>query len=324
MTAERASTASHTALRAAGWIVATALIVLCFRSVPVASVAGSIANASWAWLLAAILANAMILVFWAAFWRSIAPDAERPGRRTMFEINAMASAAMNVMPLLAGHATALILLSTIGGLSREGAVSLMALDQLGEGIAKVILFLIVAISAPIPPWMRAGIATAGIGVAVLFGVLLALAVLNRDRARTLPPNRVLAFAMASAHRLETLRSAGKAIRALCLVLGTKAAEFGGVVCVQHAFGVSMPLSSSAMVLAAIILGSMIPVAPANLGTFEAGAVLAYRHLGLSPELATTLAIATHLCFLIPSVGIGYAIATAKQVKPWRAEGRLAG
>jgi uncharacterized membrane protein YbhN (UPF0104 family) len=241
----------------------------------------------------------------------------------MFQINAIASAAMNTLPLLGGHATALVMLATVGGLSREGSLSVMALDQLGEGIAKVTLFLIVAFTAPIPDWMRAGIATAYVGVAVLFIVLLTSAHFSHARPRTgvYPersegPNRVFTFVADTARRLETLRSPSKALRALFFALGTKAAEFVGLLCVQHAFGVSLPLSSSALVLAAIILGSMVPVAPANLGTFEAGAVLAYRHLGLAPELATTLAITTHLCFLIPSVGIGYAIASAKHLRFW--------
>jgi len=280
-------------------------------------VVNAVGAASWSWLFASVAANAAILLAWSSFWHTISPDAERPTWRTMFEINAMSSAAMNTLPLLGGHATALLLLVTVGGLSRQGALSVMALDQLGEGIAKVTLFVIVAFAAPIPEWMRAGITTACVGVALLFVILVVSAFLNREGERPLPPDRVLAFAVETARRLETLRSVPRGLRALVFALGTKAAEFAGLLCVQYAFGVSLPLSSTALVLAAIILGSMVPVAPANLGTFEAGAVLAYRHLGLPPELATTLAITAHLCFLLPSVGIGYVVATTRQLRWWQ-------
>jgi hypothetical protein len=65
------------------------------------------------------------------------------------------------------------------------------------------------------------------------------------------------------------------------------------------------------VLAAVILGSILPVAPGNVGTYEAGAFIAYRHLGIEPATATILAIASHACFMIPSVGIGYVLGSWK-------------
>jgi hypothetical protein len=75
--------------------------------------------------------------------------------------------------------------------------------------------------------------------------------------------------------------------------------------------VSLSIGSTALVLAAVVLGSILPVAPGNVGTYEAGAFLAYRHLGVDPAMATILAIASHACFMIPSVGIGYLVGSWK-------------
>src|SRR5207249_4181353 len=98
---------------------------------------------------------------------------------------------------------------------------------------------------------------------------------------------------------------------LLFALGTKMAEGAGLLAVQYAFGVNLSIGSTALVLAAVVLGSMVPVVPGNVGTYEAGAVLAYRHLGIDPGTATILAVAGHLCFLIPSVGVGYLVGSWK-------------
>ena len=71
----------------------------------------------------------------------------------------------------------------------------------------------------------------------------------------------------------------------------------------------LSIGATALVLAAVILGSILPVAPGNVGTYEAGAFLAYRHLGIEPGTATILAVASHVCFAIPSIGIGYLLGT---------------
>jgi uncharacterized membrane protein YbhN (UPF0104 family) len=231
----------------------------------------------------------------------------------MFEVNAIASALMNTIPFLGGHAAALVLLVKRAGLSQQSALSVMALDQLGEGLAKLAIFAVVAIAAPIPDWMRVGIGTACIGVAILFATLLFAA--HGHAILRVTGTTVLAWArnyLADlASRLETLRSARASMIALAFALGTKLAEGAGLLAVQYAFGVDLSIASTTLVLAAVVLGSMLPVVPGNVGTYEAGAVLAYRHLGVDPSLATILAITGHLCFLIPSVGIGYLVGSWK-------------
>jgi hypothetical protein len=162
----------------------------------------------------------------------------------------------------------------------------LALDQLGEGIMKVALFLLVAAVVPLPTWMRAGVTTASVAVAAWF---IALVIASRW-----------------AHELALLKSWRRAGRALACVAAMKVVELLAIVAVQHAFGVDVPLGRSLLVLAALVLATMLPVTPGNLGTYEASVFLAYRYLGVSPELALGLAVAQHVCFLLPSVGVGYA------------------
>src|SRR5687768_14931553 len=123
-----------------GWIGATGLLLYFAGTVDRAQLSAAMSLVSWTWIAVAIVANAVILLSWAALWWSVSPNAERPRFATMFEVNAMASALMNTMPLLGGHAAAVVLMVKRAGMSRPGALSVMALDQLGEGLAKVSIF----------------------------------------------------------------------------------------------------------------------------------------------------------------------------------------
>lgn len=293
-----------------GWIVATVLLVYFASRVDGAKLREAIAGLDWPWVAAAIVANALILVSLAALWWTISPRAERPPYRIMLEINAMALALMNTLPFLGGHAAAVVLLVKRGGLSRPGALSVMALDQLGEGLAKVTIFAAVALAAPIPTWMRLSVGTVCIGVAVL---LVALSVAAHRHGSIKPEGavklthwtRARILAADWAERMETLRDGRQSLVAYLLAIGTKVAELAGLVAVQHAFGLQVSVGATVLVLAAVTIGAMLPVAPGNVGTYETGAIIAYQHVGLDAGTAMALALVSHACFMIPSVGIGY-------------------
>ena len=298
------------------WVLATALLLYFAGKVDRAELRQAMDVVQWGWIIVAIVANALILVSWTALWWTVSPDAERPTYGVMFEINSMASALMNTVPFLGGHAAAVVLMIKRAGMTRAAALSVLALDQLGEGLAKVSIFLLVAIAAPIPEWMRVGIATVCTAVGSLF-IALVVAAHGHNHIRPvasakkslLTHGRLMAANWAE--RMETLRSGRRSVVALLFAMGTKVAEGAGLMAVQAAFGVELSLGATALVLAAVMLASMLPVAPGNVGTYEAGAFLAYRHLGIDPGTATILAVASHLCFAIPSIGVGYLLGSWK-------------
>jgi len=281
-----------------GLLVVTIGIVVAVRSVDWRAALSTIAHVRIGWLVLAVVLNAGILVAWGGFWSVLAPRAARVPYRRMFEIAAIASAVMNTVPFLAGHATGVALLIKRAGLSAQSALSVLALDQLGEGIVKVAVCLAVGLFSPLPGWMH----RAFIGVTIVVGLLLVL----------------LLFVANSSERwgrdLAALRDVRHGIVALVLVAMSKVMEALGIVAVQHAFGLGFALPAVLLVLAAVLLATMIPVSPGNLGAYEAAAFFVYRYLGLSPEQALALAIVQHLCFMAPSIGVGYALGARRAIR----------
>lgn len=273
------------------WLLATVLLVACARTIDWTRTGEVVSAARPGWLGVAVLANGTILLCWAAFWRALIPAGDASvGYRRMFEIVATASSLMNTVPFGGGHASSIVLLMRRGGTTQRGALSVLALDQLGEGVTKVCLFVLVAILLPLPAWMRAGVTTAALVVAAWFVTLI--------------------VASRWASELEILKDWRRSAGALAYVIAMKGVEALALAAVQYAFGVQISAGGTLLVLAALILGTMLPVAPGNLGTYEASVFLVYRYLGISPEQALTLAVVEHLCFLLPSVGVGYAFISA--------------
>jgi hypothetical protein len=267
-------------------VAATAVLILLLRTVNWPAAIDAVRHASAGWLALSVLGNTAVLVCWAAFWRALVPGDEPPvAYSRMLEIASGASALMNTLPIGFGHASCIPLLARRAALSSRGAISVLALDQLGEGIVKVSIYLSVALLVPLPTWMRAGVATACIGVAIWFVVM--------------------AVASRWAGELAILRDWRRSLTALGLVSAMKAVQLAAIVAAQRAFGVHVGVPGSLLVLATILLASMIPGAPGNLGTYEAVVFVAYRHLGIAPSHAVSLAIVQHVSFLIPAVAPGY-------------------
>ena len=279
-------------LAIAAFLAVTVAIVLAGRRIDWTHALELAATARPGWILAGIAANAAILVCWGGYWKALRPSGEVPvSFRRMLEIVAASSSLMNTLPFGGGHASSLVLLIRRGAMTQRGALSLLALDQLGEGVAKMSIFVAVALLVPLPIWMRAGVITVAAGVGAW---LVTLAVASRY-----------------ARELAILKSWRQSAAALAGVLAMKIAQALAILAVQRAFGVDLSAGGTLLVFAAITLGTMIPIAPGNLGTFEASAFVAYRYLGLPADQALGLAIMQHVCFMVPSVGIGYLFFSAQ-------------
>ncbi|MBW3534737.1 MAG: flippase-like domain-containing protein [Gemmatimonadetes bacterium] len=296
---------------AAAWLVATALLVACFRSVGWDGVVPVLARMHPAWLAAAVAANAAILFLWAWQWTRFLPHDRSVPYPRMLRVTTVMAMIANSVPFLAGQAAGLHLLATRGRVGHAAAVSVTALDQLAEGVAKVAVLLLLAAVAPLPGRLKTALVALSTGVALLAA---AVAVLSRSgttpralaRGRLAPVGRFVGEvrrALASVRRPRIL------VGGVVLALAMKAAELAGILAVAAAFGAGVGPAEALLVLVAVNLATMVSVAPANLGVYEGSAFLAWRAVGAAPELALGLAVVQHLAYLLPMAGGGWLTVT---------------
>ena len=127
----------------------------------------SIVAVRGAWLVAATLCYLAILPLWAWQWHLLAPRSISQKFRSMLRVVTTTSGVLNTTPLLVGEATGVVLLVAVTGLERTAALSVLAMDQLLVGIAKLVVLATAALLAPLPDWM----ARAALGLIVAVAAL---------------------------------------------------------------------------------------------------------------------------------------------------------
>lgn len=315
----------------AAWTAATLLLWLAFRAVAWTDVWRTLAGARAWWIAGALAANFCILLLWSRQWRLFCPRPVSPSR--MFEVTTVMATVANSVPFLAGQAAGVHLLATRGGTGHAPALSVLALDQLAEGLAKVSVLALLALLVPLPAELKASATVVAVGVGAL-AVALAVAARwggtaikvagtegtparerfedrrrdRRGRADAVGRERPIRdFGRRFALGLQALRRPGTFAGGFGLALAMKGAEGGAIVAVQAALGVQLPLWATVLVLASVGLATMVAVAPANLGVYEASAFAAYRLAGVDPETAAALALLQHAAYLLPLAGTGWLV-----------------
>jgi uncharacterized protein (TIRG00374 family) len=113
--------------------------------------------------------------------------------------------------------------------------------------------------------------------------------------RSRPPRWLASFCAG----LGIVRRPALLAKALLVELGSWLLDFACVLAVMRAVGVSAPAASGLLVLLAVNLAIAIPVVPANLGTFELGAVVSLQPFGVSPEIGLAVGLLYHMAQVLP-------------------------
>lgn len=303
------------------WVLTTALVLFLASRVDARLLGRVLREADPRWLLAAIGANLLILPFGSLQWRAFLPSTSPVPRRRLFELFALTSVANNTTPSLLGHITGVLLLGAEPGVGRAAALSVLALDQIAVGVLKLGVLVAASLLLPLPAWMRDGLRVLAFAVAVLLTLVLVAALQHRRvsgwsarGANASWVRRLLELLERWTRDLESLRRPRRFALGLGWAVATKCAEALAIFAVQRAFGLALPPAAIVLVLAATSLATFVPFAPANIGTYEASTYAAYRALGLPTEAALGVALAQHLCQLLPAIGVGYTLLSVKRLR----------
>lgn len=300
--------------------VATVLLYVLVKDMDWNLVGQELRNISFGWIALAVLFNFTILALWSVQWSVFLPRQTQVPYSNLFEVIALMAMVLNTVPYMAGHASGVLLLARRGKVGHTVALSVLALDQLAEGFAKLSILLLVTVFIPLPDWLRQGIIGLVAGVGVLSIVLFWFSHRHREfearaeHKRSWRFDTLRHYVAKWAHHLEALRSPKVLSTALLLALAMKGAEVTAILLIQRSFGLDLPMWSGLLILASVGLATMVAVAPANFGVYEATVFSVYRYLGATPEQALGLAVLQHLCYLIPLVGTGYLLILLRNVR----------
>ena len=272
------------------WVLATVgllLLAVAATQLDATTVRRGLGAAHTGWLLAAVVLYLLVQPLAAAQWRCLLAPAVVSWRR-LLRLFAYTSLTNNSLNGVAGHAAGVAMLAAEPGVGATAALSVLVLDQLCVGVAKLVVLLAAAERLPAGAWMQRGITTVVIAVALLVLVPVLARIKPQWRLframAVLPPQQLLA--------------------GMACALGVKLLEGAAIAAVQLAFGVPVSVTSVLLVLAAVSVATLVPVVPANLGTYEAAVFFALQQVGDPRDLAVVMAVVQHACQLLAAVAPG--------------------
>jgi uncharacterized protein (TIRG00374 family) len=290
-------------------LLATAALLVLLSRAPWSQLLAALGAANPLWLGLAMLASASAFPLWIIQWRALAGGAAMTVPR-MTEVVALSALANATLFKVAGLASAAVLLVGRAGLTAAAAVSVLTLDQLLAGLAKVLVLGLAVMLVPLP----AAAVEAMLGFSALVLGLAAIVVLLARRRSTTPAlaapaspaiTRVAAFLDRVSDSLAVLRSPGRTGLVLLLAIAKKTAEVMTAYAVQLACGIDASPAAAVLVVAAVGLVTVLPIVPGNLGVFTASVFATYRFLGVDPALALAAGLLLHAVEFLPTLAFGY-------------------
>jgi uncharacterized membrane protein YbhN (UPF0104 family) len=197
----------------------------------------------------------------------------------------------------------------VGRLPAGVAIGILTLDQLINGLAKIVLIALAVLLVPLPAWMRNGVLLLlGLTVAALAALLMVAHASERLRAFAAGFSGLAAQladqAAVWADHLKLLRNPSQAWPVLAIGIAKKGLELAAILAVQVACGIPLSIEIAVLALAALSVTTMLPAAPANLGVYEATVVFVYQSAGVPQPVALAAALLQHAAVLAPSLAVG--------------------
>ncbi len=298
-----------------GLLVSSVLLVVFFQSLDIGSMATTMRDASYAFVIPAVAVYFGGVWLRAARWRLlVAPFAAVPTAR-LFRVIVIGFAVNNVLPLRLGEIVRTFLLRRSDGVPIAASLATVLLERLLDVIALCALMTIVLLFVPLDGWVLALASFAGLVTTGAAAGLLILLVLPRS-AR----DRLLDVGVALADRLgrrlgSFARSFLEGVRAIedtrtvlavgCLSIACWVAELGLYYCMMLAFGFDSGVLSVAAGMVVANLATALPSSPGYIGTFDVPLqLLLTETFGVPDATAASYTLLTHAVLLVPVVLAG--------------------
>ena len=295
------------------WLIVAYFFYEFFKTVDFNQAWKEIEKASAGWLVAAFLFNLLILLVWTSLWSVLIPKAIFVPFPNLLQANSFMSTSCNSLPFPGGHAVGLVLFARLAQIQHSVALSVLALDQMMEGIVKVVVLILAASFSPLPEQMEQGIQVFIVLIFLFIAIMFWAAykipkVKNSDEKFSFSLLfRFKKFVSQWAGHLEILRDYRVFSSGLFLALVMMVLQALGIWATQMSLGQELPFWTTILVMAALNLATIFPITPGNFGVYETTAFLIYKFSGLSPEMALSLAFLQHICFLVPMAGTGWVV-----------------
>jgi glycosyltransferase 2 family protein len=291
-----------------GYAIAIASLVFVFHQFDYKALGQDIRQLQWGWVFLGIVLNLAVYLLDAWRWQVLLAPAEEVPLVECGKAVMVGQVANAILPGKAGEVIRCYLLSHWTDTPLSLALTSDVIARVMDGICLVIGFYLVTIGVNVPKWLRDGALSLAIGVAVLSGIFLFM-LFRREHATSLMSGRMsgrtwavrFQQTMHEIHQLgdpRTLRMA-LGISMLYLLLPVLS-----VWCLFRAYAFDFTIVQAGVVLIIVHMGTMLPNAPANLGSFQFFATVALGMLNADRPEAKIFSLILYFAHTMPQIAIG--------------------
>lgn len=296
---------------AAGIAVSLLTLFLAARGVDYASVRATLAEAS-PWLTGLALASVLVnIVAKAVRWRLLM--GERGAHVALgqaLRLHLVGQMLNNVLPARVGDLSRVYMAGDLG-IPRAFVLGTVAVEKAVDMLCYVLIFALLLLLMPLPPWVSQPAYVLVLLTAVTFGAI-ALALLARRGGGALPGWALRPLPAGLRARAES--AAGGLLDGLRVLLhgrgALRVALWSAVIWLTAALtnalallalGIAAPPAAALFVLFVLVAGINIPAAPGRIGVFEYLCVLALAVFGVPRDAALSFGLLLHALVYLPPI-----------------------
>lgn len=298
-----------------GLLVSAAAIAVLVTVIDVRETAETLARTNLWWVAATMLLVPGQIVLRTLRWRLLLPlraDGARPSVGRVMPVLLIGYLANLILPARLGEPARAYLLSRREGIGFPRVLGSVLLERVIDLASLAFVAVFAALQARAPEWIVRGMAIVAIVGIAIVAILVASGIVHVvGLLARIFGQRAGRMRAAIDHAIsfgEGANGGGWGPLALAVALSTLTWAFvaGTYWIAAQSLGINIRISESMLVAAVATLGTAIPSAPANIGTFEVATVVVLTALGVEAYEALAMALLTHAIVTVPFAIVGAA------------------
>jgi glycosyltransferase 2 family protein len=287
-----------------GYAIAIASLIWVFHQFDYRALEQDVRQLHWGWVSLGILLNLAVYILDAWRWQVLLSPVEAVPLTECGKAVMVGQVANAVLPGKAGEIIRCYLLSLWTDTPLSLALTSDFVARVMDGICMVVGFYLVTVGVHVPKPLQDGTYALTIGVIVLSAILLFM-LFRREHATSLITGRKWAARFHQAmHEIHQLGDPATLWRALGISMLYLFLPVLSVWCLFRAYAFDFTVVQAGVVLIIVHIGTMLPNAPANLGSFQFFATVSLGMLNADKPEAKIFSLILYFAHTLPQIAIG--------------------
>jgi uncharacterized protein (TIRG00374 family) len=266
------------------------------------------------WLALALPVVVGVMWIRSARWRILLDPMKAIGARRMFSIYTVGQLANLLFPALTGQAVRVLILNRTEGVTKSGAVSTMMLETVLDGLSLILFMMGASAMLVLPDWLQHGERWAAIAVLSVFALFVFAVQFRYEIAAAVErlETRLPEPAYRRVHRVWTNFAEGlsalRSVKHLTLAFFCSVISWVGnlsvIALLLYAFDFTLPPGAALVLMIGNTLLLLIPITPANVGTYQVACVLGLSLFGIPKTDAVSFGLVLQATTFLPIATLG--------------------